>query len=413
MLLLTRRLRHLKAISIVNVTLVEKAATAGVDFNSIPCYYIVEDLKGHAHYISEIQVSPGFVCQFNELPPSFSALTRISIKVVGELPRNILKNSANKNETWVVLNSVSIDLNQLQPVDVDQIDFLGDHINMPLLEFTDGYFVACDGLKSDDHFKIDMENKPVSTLVLRKSSNFNSLLKLNKILEFMGQVQRELDDYSAQIEIKLKNRVFSHRQEYEKAIEQVSTESQIKASNVNVLKAKIERVTFGDDEVGGLSGENDDEYGTLYSDFLNRKHFLQAVQARKIDQLSGIFAGLDVLNDRDFGLAILYIDSNTGKSTFDLKVLNAAQMVSIENRERLNAFLGYYLLVVKLLALKVFHVSLPHRLLFYGSTSLVSESLPLYLTKTPRPHHMTGFENAIHCFNLNILQIKQHLERCC
>lgn len=145
--LLSRRQRHLRMICFHNISLFRANGDSklikeyGDGF--IPCFFILESIRGELLYVSEVQSGSLRKLSFQELPKLTGASTMIVLKLVGLVPSDILCTiSSDKNgiidDKWCVLCTYTIDLNKLQPINEDTVLITGT--NAPVLDLIDGSY---------------------------------------------------------------------------------------------------------------------------------------------------------------------------------------------------------------------------------------------------------------------------------
>lgn len=382
--------------SVLNVSLV-RDYTEDATLKIVPCFIIIEDIKGQLIYVSETQGGSYLTIQFDELPRLPYAISSIHLKIVGKLPSRILQNPTS--EVWAVIADYTVDFNNLikiQPEDTDQ-SFEG--INVPLFEFYDGNYVLKNAVRSNRQYT---KTAPVS-----KSFTYNSLLKLNKILEYITQIKQELMELTSKL-----NTLVQDKPQYCNNEVKAQACHQLR-KQINEKEAKIITLTGSLDRNSAFAQNNtnepkmNDEYGVIYSDFSNVRHRLHSYQLRKFQQLIKIFEQTSLFSSNGY---IISDQTDTSIYCLSLKIVKAELIIQSRSWEEENTILGFYLLFVYLLAKKILYIPLPHSLSFYGSTSLVDGQLPLYLIASPSQQHFNNFEVAVKNFNSNLMQVRQYLE---
>ncbi|SCU85103.1 LAFA_0D13894g1_1 [Lachancea sp. 'fantastica'] len=404
MYLLRRRLRHLNAISIYNVSLT-KNANLSLEHEHTPCLFlVVEDIKGRCLYVSEAQKGSQCGClQFDEIPSLLYTMTRIKIKIIGQIPRTMLLEKTEEFPVWTTLAIYAIDLSRLSPVLSDDEGNLfpkTENVNVPLLHFSDGLFSA------PGNFEASPKNflEPVSQ---KKSFTYNGVLKLNKILEYWTQMQLEIQELSEKIDELVDN---SPKPVSKDAIlhacESLTLSIERRQSKVQSLESSNK---YGSS--CHLSSTTElpinDDYAATLSNYTSVFHRLQSLEERKIGQLLIAMKGTGLCGQNGY-----VIPNSEDQSIYEMRLKRVDLFTALDDRDRIlkNSTLGYYLLFVNILADRVFHMPLPHRLSFYGSTSVIDNALPLYLAASSTQQHLIDFELAIERFNLNIMQVNQFLE---
>lgn len=356
---------------------------------------MIEDQRGRCIYVSETQDGYHRVLQFNEFPPLPYAATRIQLIIAAKLPGSLLESGEG---SWVRLRSFSIDFRKLHWInDSDIVDREVIGVNVPVFEFFDGYF-AIEGM-------VQPSSPPnIESTIQKKTFTFNSLLKLNKILEYLAQVKAETgSELSVEIESLLEPKTPDNTKVIKQSIQQVECTILQRRKNIELLRKQLGTICVRHDPTESLLN---DEYGSVYSDFTQKKQNFHSIQSHKLEQLIKIFENTGIFEEG----CVLLNEAHESVYYLNLTTLDAEKMVGRDKRENVNTLLGYYLLFVQLLAKNVFFLPLPYALSFYGSTSVIKNQFPLYLTASPTQQHLANFVTAISYFNADILQIKQYLE---
>ncbi|SCV04430.1 LAME_0H18360g1_1 [Lachancea meyersii CBS 8951] len=403
MYLLKRRLRHLNAISILRVSLTN---TGGGDQDMVhtvsSLFLAIEDLKGRCLYVSEAQNGSHGSVQFEEMPSLPYTMTKIRLKVLGQVPQGLLEISSD-SPVWTVLVSYTLDLSRLCPIASNDGNVCpkNDNVNVPVFHFPDGLFGA-PGV---------FENAPKNSIELiphRKSFTFNGALKLNKILEYWTQIHVELEDLSREIDTivdenpkPLRKQVLLH------ASEELELAIELRREKIKSLKR-----TNNSDSCYHCNPSTEqrinEDYGATLSEYTNALHRMQHLEERKIGQLLTAMKKTGLCDRNGF-----VVPNTKDQSAYEIQLQRVSTSTAMDNTERIskNSLLGYYLLFVYILAERVFRLPLPHQLSFYGSTSVIDNTLPLYLADSPTQKHVSDFKTALERFNLNIMQVNQFLER--
>lgn len=244
-------------------------------------------------------------------------------------------------------------------------------------------------------------------------------------MEYSSQVHEEINEISSKIEddfLSLKNQNHWYMRTVQKSIETLEKEVlQRKKSKKNIEMAQLESndtINHSKTELSLMSQDEsiNDDYGSIYSRFVQIKDRLDQLRFKKLYQLIGIFHSTDLFNsDRGY----IYFEKpssvNDVINRLKLKPLNIEILLrqageSTKHREYVNSQLGYYLLFLHLTAIQIFKAPLPYRLMYYGSTSVIDSQYPLYFTDQMISKHQAKLIKAIHYFNADILQFKQILE---
>ena len=433
--LLSRRQRHLREICFHNISLFKANGDSrlikehGDGF--VPCFFVLESIKGELLYVSEVQSGSLRELCFQELPKLTGASTMIILKLVGLVPNEILCTvSLDKNgiidDKWCVLCTYTIDLNKLHPVNEDTVLITGT--NAPVLHLVDGPYTLPTENTKPLKGPVGSHKRNISQVKIKYSLTYSSLLKLSKLLEYSSQVHEEINEISSKIEegfLLHKNQNHWYMRTVQKSIETLEKEVlQRKKNKKNIEMARLENndtINHSKTEVSLMSQDEsiNDDYGSIYSRFVQIKDRLDQLRFKKLYQLIGIFHSTDLFNsDRGY----IYFEKpssiNDVISRLKLKPLNMGILLrqageSTRHMEYVNSQLGYYLLFLHLTATLIFKAPLPYRLMYYGSTSVIDSQYPLYFTDPMISKHQAKLIKAMHCFNADILQFKQILENYC
>ncbi|KOG98031.1 Vps38p [Saccharomyces eubayanus] len=428
--LLSRRQRHIRAICFHNIGLCKtngnnKYITDHVA-GFVPCFFILESIRGELLYISEVQSDSLQKLHFQELPKLNGASAMIVLKLVGKVPKAVLhsivsnKNAIN-NDKWCILSTYTIDLNKLQPI-CDDVALITS-INMPVLELVDGSYTL-----SKENVKLlkeptSLHKRNISEIKIKNSLAYSSLLKLNKLLEYSSQVHEEMSELSTRIEDSFPLHKNQH-QWYIETVQKSIAALQTKTNKKNIEKSQCEdngTIHHSKTEISLVSQDEsiNDDYGSIYSRFVQIKDRLDQLRIKKLYQLIGIFRSTNLF---DIGKGYIRFERSSSSDNIieglKLKTLHIESLLkeaeeSSKQREYMNSQLGYYLLFLHLTATQIFKLPLPYKLMYYGSTSVIESQYPLYFTDSMITKHQTKLLRAMHYFNADILQIKQFLENYC
>ncbi|CAI4048270.1 hypothetical protein SUVZ_12G3830 [Saccharomyces uvarum] len=428
--LLSRRQRHIRAICFHNIGLFKtngntKSITDHGD-GFVPCFFILESIRGELLYISEVQSDSLQKLHFQELPKLNGASTMIILKLVGKVPKEILRSIvSNKNTTiddkWCILCTYTIDLNKLQPISEDAT--LITSVNTPVLELVDGSYTLPTENVELIREPTSLHKRNISEIKIKHSLAYSSLLKLNKLLEYSSQVHEEMNELSTRIEDSFPLHKNQH-QWYIKTVQKSITTLQTKINKKNIEMSQFEdndTIHHSKTEISLVSQDEsiNDDYGSIYSRFVQIKDRLDQLKIKKLYQLIGIFRSTDLF---DIGKGYIRFERSSSLDniieSLKLKTLHIESLFkkaeeSSKQREHMNSQLGYYLLFLHLTATQIFKLPLPYKLMYYGSTSVIEGQYPLYFTDSMITKHQTKLLRAMHYFNADILQIKQFLENYC
>ncbi|CAB4257285.1 similar to Saccharomyces cerevisiae YLR360W VPS38 Part of a Vps34p phosphatidylinositol 3- kinase complex that functions in carboxypeptidase Y (CPY) sorting [Maudiozyma barnettii] len=437
--LLQRRLRHLRSITINNVALQvdkninNKEQTYRETIRSIDCFYVIESLKGVSLLVSEIQRSPLKAIQFNDVNFCGDSTTRFIFKIVVHVPDDLFPEHIVDNQ-WCIVKEYSVDLNHLQLVDRknDNVQAL----NAPIFTMDDGCYTLKDiniergsvPLSMHDN---ELQNKIFSTT--KKSFTYNTVLKLNKLLEYIGQTHDETKKLSSKLEKPLSKTQETNKSKFENietCKEQINKLITKKRTKIKLLKEEIEghgtlirSNTASSVDISDKTNVND-QYGNMYSNLFQTRNNIVHWRTKKLTQLVSIFKVqkffdlakqlncdiyISVANKTNTELLIHRNQQEIVLSVIEKDKLQLQINKSLDIQERVNVFLGYFLLFIDILSNNIFNIVVPYKLMFYGSTSLINKVYPLYLPPAYSAYNQERFYEAIDLFNINIQQLKQYL----
>ncbi|CAI4047243.1 hypothetical protein N7582_004023 [Saccharomyces uvarum] len=428
--LLSRRQRHVRAICFHNIGLFKTNGNTksimdhGDGF--VPCFFILESIRGELLYISEVQSDSLQKLHFQELPKLNGASTMIILKLVGKVPKEVLRSVVSNKDTtiedkWCILCTYTIDLNKLQPITEDAAFITS--VNTPVLELVDGSYTLPTENVTVVKEPTSLHKRNISEIKIKYSLAYSSLLKLNKLLEYSSQVHEEMNELSSRIEDSFPLHKNQH-QWYIKTVQKSITSLQTKTNKKNKEVSQLEdndTIHHSKTEISLVSQDEsiNDDYGSIYSRFVQIKDRLDQLRIKKLYQLIGIFRSTNLF---DIGKGYIRFERSSSLENIieglKLKTLHIESLFkeaeeSLKQRERMNSQLGYYLLFLHLTATQIFKLPLPYKLMYYGSTSVIEGQYPLYFTDSMITKHQTKLLKAIHYFNADILQIKQFLENYC
>lgn len=379
---------------------------------------VLETIKGQVLYVSEVQDGSLHNLKFNELPRQDSPITHIVLKIIVQIPKKALLPSKEDDHIWCALKTYRIDLNKLQCINPDDII---DCYNSPMLEMSDGFYalpdvpVTCVATNNsiETHHK-----RNASNYRMKQSFVFNSVLKLNKILDYISQVSEESLGTSKKLETLMQ----SSSTENKWFIESIRNSSQQLQSTIQKKKLEIKRLNeqlilpriATDTSLVSFDLSMNDYYGTTYPDLIQTRNRLEVIRTKKLNQLIGIFQATQLFDKELEFVEIDYSKSGSLYNKIILKVLDKDRVMAMaaeseSRRDLINTCLGYYLILAALIATKIYKIPLPYNLTYYGSTSIIENIHPLYLDDHPNKKHSEKFSKAIDYFDKDIVQIIQRL----
>ena len=275
---------------------------------------------------------------------------------------------------------------------------------------------------------VSLHKRNISQVKIKSSLAYSSLLKLNKLLEYSSQVHEEINDISKKIEQGFplhKNQNHWYIKTVQKSIKSLQSETlQRKTKKTHMEMTQLENsdtINHSKTELSLISQDEpiNDDYGSIYSRFVQIKDRLDQLRFKKLYQLVKIFHSTDLFNpDRGFVRFNRPSSISNIINVLNLKPLNIGILFrqadeSARHREYINSQLGYYLLFLHLTATQIFKAPLPYKLMYYGSTSVIESQYPFYFTDSMIAKHQAKLIRAMHYFNADILQFKQVLENYC
>lgn len=411
--LLKRRLRHVRSIKISNLFV---GKTCSQELIWFPSYFIViENGKGQILYISELQYGSLYSVQFNELPSQDSPLTHFKLRLVAELPQRLLPSSDER--IWFDFKVYQIDLNKVKQIGAD--DTVVSY-NAPLMELVDGDYVLPNvSTLTASKSSIRTHKRASSSIKSKISFNFNSVLKMNKILEYTSQVKEESQQISDKVESQIQDEYKKHQwhvthlKDYN---HQLQLRIQRKKSDLKKLRDSIKNFSEAKEKDSIKTYSLNDYYGNTYPSLIQNRNRLEILREKKLAQLIEIFRITNLFHVRS-GLATFngtLLDSSS--SLYDrlrVNLLNKEKLLEIATtgsemtKKLTSSCLGYYTLFMTLIATRICNIPLPHGLMYCGSTSMVNDCTPLYLDNL-KDINLLG--QAIDNFNVDIIQIIQFLK---
>ena len=453
--LLNRRLRHLRSLSLYNVAVTLEVGTSihsenetrvpGKLVRYLPCYFIIENLEGELLFVSEIQQSSLRQLRFNDVNFEGDSTSVFTLKIVAQLSKRYF---GTKDDDWCIIATIHVDLNNLQPYDPDS-DVI-ESLNVPVFSMDDGHYTI-GGAKLKKSIKpatfvgISGSNVPSKA---KRSFDYHMLLRINKLLDYLDQTQEEINTATHEIEAQMQNTlrtntwlkesvteserwlkktILQKREEALKLQSKLSSVTSIHLSGVEVEPSPYEPV---------IDAAKDD-YGTTYSRLSQAKDYFCYLRLKKLNHLIDIFGGVGILTQCSHdgieftdsskeAIKLLQVDVDVGSKSKDepntnngkqlsFKKLNYSKIIAkLEASElsvsEMNTCLGYLVLLLQVIASSVFRTSLPCKLMYYGSTSVIENSYPLFLPEPYSVQNLLLFKQALQCLNINILQVQQYLD---
>ena len=430
--LLEKRVRHLHSVSLYNVSMLGNEASLNSDenklnvFKKISCFLVIDNLNGAPLYISEVQVNTFNKLYFNELPPNELSDSTISLRIVAKLPNDILiKSEANTDEIWIVFKEIGIQFDKLKRIRRDTI-FEG--VNIPILEFNDGlYTLENINVISNVPDVISFQNSTSSEHTMKDSFSFNSLLEFNKVIEYKSHILEEILHISSEVQHIMEHRNKEHGWEIirlNNSIEQMKLQlnnKRIDLKNVEVALANSSDISQLSSQLISRSSSDAsiaDNYGNKNYRVIHSNNQLDVLKVKKLKQLISIFRNYPLF-DEENGYVEIATDFDSKRPSTKLlkfKLVNKSKILSSVTdsdvkRININTILGQYMLFLQIISTIIYNIPLPYEMRYYGSTSIISYDLPLFISETVASKYRSGLLQAIEMFNLNIKQVKVYIER--
>ena len=286
---------------------------------------------------------------FQELPKLNGASTMIILKLVGKVPKEVLRSVVSNKDTtiedkWCILCTYTIDLNKLQPITEDAAFITS--VNTPVLELVDGSYTLPTENVTVVKEPTSLHKRNISEIKIKYSLAYSSLLKLNKLLEYSSQVHEEMNELSSRIEDSFPLHKNQH-QWYIKTVQKSITSLQTKTNKKNKEVSQLEdndTIHHSKTEISLVSQDEsiNDDYGSIYSRFVQIKDRLDQLRIKKLYQLIGIFRSTNLF---DIGKGYIRFERSSSLENIieglKLKTLHIESLFkeaeeSLKQRERMN-----------------------------------------------------------------------------
>lgn len=424
--IMNRKLRHVQSVGIYNVCTPLTKGTTTSFIKASTCFFTIETIRGDIIYVSENQQTTLRAVQFNEINFNGCPLNHFILKIFTECPveEPLTLNPNAKIKKWNQVALYSIGLNNLNTTDINKLSSVKD-INIPIFKMSDGYF-------SPNQFNPRIQNhnnQPTkcNTSNMKLSFNYNSLIKLNKLVEYQKQLNHDKINLSKDIETNLNECTFkeSHKERLKfikTLIKQIelrlsAKKSRIKNLNLELCKYESQNSLPFNKQNSNVTSEQD-EYGNTYSNLIQLKDKIGKIRSKKIQSLITIFNNIPFIDNKDIKFFQMTIDeSSTTKYECTLKLFNInfdhiirLSQESQEKRIKTNAQLGSYVLLLLIISNRIMNIQIPFSISFHGSTSMIDSQYPLFVTNIQSTKHINEFKLGINLLNININQINQFLQ---
>lgn len=433
--IMKRKLRHIQSLKLYNVAipLIRNGYNSNINFiKANSCFFTMETTRGDFIYISENEPNVLRSIQFNNMKFEGSPINHFILNIFVQIPKEMLV-TKHHQDSWTKIVSYSIDLSNVHHIDPEMISQI--EMNVPVFKMKDGYFIPeqftinnsfSDKRVSNNHIIHPHGGTPkYNSSTIKPSINYNNLIKLNKLIEYQKQINKDKDDLSQKIENNLVIRkhfktVTNERfQTIEKYIEKTEKRLTEKRTKIELLKKDISKIETPELPVNKPSSTitiEQDEYGNIYSNLIQVRERASRVRRRRINKLLTVFKDIPFTN-KDINL-FEYTNSDieslpekglTFRTINHESILKFAQE-SEENRRSINTQLGNYALLLSIVTNKIANIRIPYTLSYYGSSSIIDSHYPLYLMDLQSAKHFERFKKAISLLNVNINQINQFLQ---
>lgn len=436
--IMRRKLRHIHSLELYNVAIPLTKSIHGSDIFYIKansCFFTIETTRGDIIYISENETNVLRSIQFNDMKFEGSPINHFILNIFVEIPKDIME-TKGENGQWSKIASYLIDLNHVHRIDPEVISNM--EMNVPVFKMKDGYFIPEKFLSSNSLAK--MHGNTVSnndtilphggtpkynSSTIKPSINFNSLLKLNKLIEYRKQISQDKNAISQKIEQNLvihndhslvTNKRILAIENYIKEIERVIAEKNMKIESLKKEISKTETTILPIDKSNSSVTADQEEYGNIYSNLIQVQERISRIQRKRIYKLLTIFKAIPFTN-KDiilFESRISELESllaeNLTFANVDGNIVLKSALKSEENRISINTQLGNYALLLSIISSKILNIRIPYSLSYYGSTSIIDSQYPLYLMDIRSVKHLKRFQKAISLLNININQMNYFLQ---
>lgn len=428
-----RKLRHVQSIGIHNLSipLIKNSRSTNVKFvKANSCFFTLESVTHDVVYISENQQNVLKSIQFNEIKFEGSPLKHLNLNIYAEIPHEILKDNHEPQLIWTKIATYCINLELLEYIDPGMISY--KDVNVPVFKMKDGYFTL--GRFTRDSSVADKYNKKIAptirnplkynSLTVKPSINYNNMIKLNKLVEYQKQINRDLTTISQKIADELNVHKY-HITDY-KYIQPIEnfikhTEKDIAEKRLKIVQYKKDLAKV-DDECSPINRQisavtiEQDEYGNIYSNLIQLRDRINILRRRRIYKLLTVFKDFPFSN-KHFKLFDYWVEEaeSSVEEKFKLHTVDYDSVFkrlqnSEETRIQTNTEMGNFVLLLLIITNKIIGIRLPYKLSYYGSTSIIDSHYPLYLAELLSVKQIEKFKVGISMLNTNINQINQFLQ---
>lgn len=351
--------------------------------------------------MTEVQDDHTSIVRFEEIQELYCNDSRIILQVVGKFPGWEVDESIQNQ--WICIATYSVALDKLVRVgnDVDFEYLRSPGFNIPVFEFSDGFYML-----EQHSLDFKVETQAELSLPLKPSLTFNSLLKLNKLVQYITQAEEETNVLRDKIDDTYK--LVGHEDMYfRNSMVMLSKRIDNLREGIQQTKNELENSAKATELKNGSSSVSlSENYGLDYSTFEHDKGKMLSLQRRRLLQFLGIIKELNL------SCFITIPERALSESPFlvDFHVVDFKELVSTSERELTNSQLGHYLLILGVLAEHILFIPLPFSLSFRGSYSTIDNNIPFFVPSKLNQQALEDFNKAVLNFNVNVNQIKQYME---
>lgn len=419
--LLKRHLRHLKSISVNNISLIDESKKIGSRVGFIPCFIVLEDPRSRKpFYVSELETGSLSSLHFTELviPKEFELCTLFEIKIAAKIPSFLLRH--DEDELWCFVAMHTVNLDELTYIGNQRDDHITMEQNLPMIEMIDGWYalpnknIRYTGLQISPVVNMNNKNR-------KRMCPFNSLVKLSKLTQYTGDMVEEKQISTNKIERLIKS---THNigtgilDTYQENIKMIESRCEIKRQKLKRLKDQLSELDDGNElnDVDSNIETYRDEYANIYSKLSNAKEAIEKLQKKKLIQLINVFKNT-FLFDKDVGLISFEFDDDEIEVEGFCKNLERVSIEQIYDRYNeypksvkiINAMLGFYSLFIVIYSYRIIQRKLPFDIVFQGSETIVGRKYRLSFPESRSTKSKEEFHIALRAFNENIMQFTQYL----
>lgn len=413
--ILKRRLRHLRSLAVQNISLQNLEENSMDEHHVLSSFFIIENSNGETIYVSETMNGSIVKLQINELRfhNDYNLLDHFIVKLAIRVPVRLLKNK--NDEIWAIIKCFKVDLAKLNYLGSHPSNFTFSGTDILLLELQDGWYTTQSTIfrALEPHITHKLKIDPNTG---KKSCAFNSLLKLNKLIQYVSDIEEERNLWSTKInsfvEPQLKGKKWAI-QDIKIKLENINQRCEKKSRDINKFTKTLESLV---QEQKQFTIKEDaaalDDYGTIYSVLSNTNEAVEKLQQKRLIQLITIFKN-SILFDSNYGFVFIDEDLGPNIQKLILKTIDISTIMNTidapEKKNSMNAYLGYYALFILLCSRFIISRPLPYNIKFMGNLSMIDRKFALCC---PISHSIKASEEvttAIDLFNKDIIQVVNYI----